>query len=195
MSEIIMYIMAYGTIALWIIITIFIFKFLFRSILKQYHSNWNTLIDNFDFSPKEFYQRLGEELQSHGIRNIRAEETYIREGVKGVSPSRIYLRVRWKKYEYNVCAAKFGNGFFVSWWLLYRNSIWKILIARIPVVGDWLAMKLYPITYYSVDTASMFMTYAQRSVLKVIDEITKEKGVRTLTESERKPILNDVFKR
>lgn len=195
MSEIIMYIMAYGTIALWIIITIFIFKFLFRSILKQYHSNWNTLIDNFDFSTRDFCLRLAEELKSNGVAGLKINDVFISEGIKAFSRRRLYLRVQWRNYEYNVCAAKFGNGFFVSWWLLYRNSIWKILIARIPVVGDWLAMKLYPITYYSVDTASMFMTYAQRSVLKVIDEITKEKGVRTLTESERKPILNDVFKR
>jgi hypothetical protein len=46
-----------------------------------------------------------------------------------------------------------------------------------------------------VDTASMLMSYAQKSVLNVIEEITNNKGVRTLTEAERKPILNDIYKR
>ena len=96
------------------------------------------------------------------------------------------MQVIWKNYEYSIYGAKFGHGFFISWWLLYKNSIWKILISRIPVIGDWLAQKLYPVTYYRIDTASMFMTYAQRSVLKVIDDITKEKGSRALTESERR---------
>ncbi len=41
----------------------------------------------------------------------------------------------------------------------------------------------------------MFMSYAQTSVLKVIDDITNDKGVRALTEAERKPILNNIFVR
>jgi hypothetical protein len=38
------------------------------------------------------------------------------------------------------------------------------------------------------------MTYAQNSVLKVIDEITKDTGIR-LSEAERKPILRNIFDR
>ncbi len=41
----------------------------------------------------------------------------------------------------------------------------------------------------------MFINYAQTNVLKVIDDITKADGTRTLTESERKPMLQDIFKR
>ena len=71
-----------------------------------------------------------------------------------------------------------------------------ILSDRIlPFVGNYLAHAFFPITYYSIDTSSMFLTYAQSSVLKVIDDITNEKGVRSLTESERKPIMKDIFKR
>ena len=100
-----------------------------------------------------------------------------------------------KKYQYDICAAPFGDGFFVSWWLLDRASWIQILIRLIPFIGSWLVRKLYPITYYKIDTASMFMTYAQASVLKVIKDITNDKGVRALSEAERKPILNDIFKR
>jgi hypothetical protein len=101
--------------------------------------------------------------------------------------------VKWKDYQYDICAAPFGNGFFVSWWLLYRDSIWKIIISKIPFIGRWIARTLFPITYYRIDTASMFMTYAQSSVLKVIDDITNNKGVSALTKDERKPLLNDIF--
>jgi len=38
------------------------------------------------------------------------------------------------------------------------------------------------------------MTFAQHSVLAVIDEITKNTGIR-LSEDERKPILNNIFLR
>lgn len=181
-------------IIFWATIIILMIKYFITELLKSYHSNWNTLIDNFDYSPKEFYAKLKVELESHGVKNISIREKFIKEG--GVmSHSRIYLRATWKDYQYDICGCKFGNGFFISWWLLYKNSLGKIIVSKIPFVGAWIAHKLYPVTYYRIDTASMFMSYAQASVLKVVDDITNGKGVRALTESERKPILNDIFVR
>jgi len=192
--DILQSIIYYGTYLIYALIIFLILKFIFNESLKNYHSRWNTLIDNFEYSPKEFYSRLKTELESHGISNIKIKEKYIKEG--GVmSYSRIYLRATWKDYQYDICGAKFGHGFFVSWWLLYKDSIGKILISKIPFVGTWLAQKLYPVTYFRIDTGSMFMSYAQSSVLKVIEDITNNKGVRVLTEAERKPLLNDIFVR
>lgn len=171
-----------------------ILKSIFTRTLKTYHSNWNILIDDFNFSTEEFYQLFKKELLSKGVSGINTNDVSLYEG-NIFSQKRRYIRVRWKEYQYDICAAPFGKGFFISWWLLYRNSIIHILISKIPFVGEWLARKLFPITYYKIDTASMFMTYAQSSVLKIIDEITSEKGIRQLSESERKPILKDIFKR
>jgi hypothetical protein len=188
------YLFIAGTIVASIILLYLLINTVFGHIRKEYHSNWNTLLDGFDFSPKEFYRLLKTELQSHGITKIKIKEIYINEG--GVfSHSRIYLRVTWKSLQYDICAAKFGNGFFISWWMLYKNSFTKILVSKIPFFGLWIVNKLFPTTYYQVDTASMLMSYAQKSVLNVIEEITNNKGVRTLTEAERKPILNDIYKR
>lgn len=194
MSEIISYIIQFGIYLACGIIIFLVIKFIFSKNIENHHSNWNTLIDDFEYSPKEFYSRLKTELESHGITRIKIKEEYIKEGGT-MSYSRIYLRVIWKDYQYDICGAKFGHGFFVSWWLLYKDSIAKIIISKIPFAGLWLADKLYPVTHYRTDTASMFMTYAQSSVLKVIDDITNNKGVRTLSESERKPVLNNIFAR
>lgn len=194
MNEFIYYLIKYGTYLAYGATTLLIIKYLFSERLKSYHSNWNRLIDNFNYSPKEFYKRLKTELESHGIKNITIREKHLNEG--GImSHSRIYLRATWKGYQYDICACKFGNGFFVSWWLLYKDSFWKILVSKIPFVGGALAQKLYPVTYYRIDTASMFMSYAQFSVLKVIDEVTSSKGIRAMSEADRKPLLNDIFKR
>lgn len=194
MNEILYYTIQYGTYVLYAIGLFLILKFIFSSLFKNYHSNWNTLIDNFNFSTQEFYKLLKEELQNQGIKRIKIKHVFLKEG-NAFSPTRTYLRATWKEYQYDICAAPFGKGFFISWWLLYKNSIGQLLVSKIPFVGGWLARKLYPVTYYKVDTASMFMTYAQNAVLKVIDDITTNKGVRSLTEAERKPILNDIFKR
>lgn len=190
MNEITYYITRYGMYVLYGILALIILKNIFSKTLKTYHSRWNTLIDNFNFSTEEFYQKLKKELLSQGVSGIETKDISLSEG-NIFSSKRRYIRVKWKEYQYDICAAPFGNGFFISWWLLYKNSFGKLFISKIPFIGDWLAKKLFPVTYYKVDTASMFMSYAQSSVLKVIEDITNNKGVRALTEDQRKPILNE----
>ncbi len=194
MNEFFRYATYYGTYLVYAIVLFLILKFIFSRTLKNHHSRWSTLIDEFSFSTQEFYKLLQEELQNQGIKSIMAKHVYLKEG-NAFSSKRTYLRATWKDYQYDICAAPFGKGFFISWWLLYKNSIGEILVSKIPFVGGWLARKLYPVTYYKIDTASMFMTYAQTAVLKVVDDITKSQGSRILSESERKPILEDIFKR
>ncbi|QTE23281.1 hypothetical protein [Polaribacter cellanae] len=194
MNEILFYITHYGMYLLYGLIAFLILKSIFSASLKSYHSRWNTLIDDFNFSTKDFYKLLKEELENKGIKRIKMEQVSLKEG-NALSSRRSYLRITWKDYQYDICGAPFGNGFFISWWLLYKNSFGQILISKIPFVGGWLARKLYPVTYYKIDTASMFMSYAQAAVLKVIDDITKSQGIRSLSEQERKPTLQDIFKR
>lgn len=158
------------------------------------HSNWNTLIDKFDYSSKEFYALLRKELESRGVENISYSSEAHWQGSL-VSSRRLYLRVKWKGYYYDCCCAPYGNGTFFSWWLLIEETRAEKMIARIPFVGGRLKNILFPMTYYRADTISMFMTYAQNSVLKVIDDITKDSGVRSIPSDERKPIMRDVFKR
>jgi hypothetical protein len=186
--------MYYGITILYVILLFIIVINLIINLFKEHHSNWNTLIDNFEYSTEEFYIRFKKELLSHGVSGISASDVSLKEG-SIFSPRRRYIRIKWKEYQYDICAAPFGKGFFISWWLLYKNSIGKFIISKIPFVGKWLASIWFPITYYKIDTASMFMSYAQASVLKVIDDITKDKGVRALSEADKKPLLNDIFKR
>jgi len=168
--------------------------YIIKTNLENYHSNWNTLLDDFKYSTKDFYALVEEEIKANGITGVTFEQVYLNESTI-ISAMRLYLRVHWKEYQYDICAAPFGKGFFISWWLIYDNSPWQIIINKIPYIGTWLVDKLYPITYYKIDTASMFMTYAQSAVLKVVEDITKDAGTRELTELEKRPILSDVFKR
>lgn len=184
----------FGMVIIIIITTFFVIKALLRSTLKQHHSHWNTLLSEFSFSTQEFYKLLKEDLQEQGIKAVKFDKVSLKEG-NAFSSKRSYLRATWKEYQYDICAAPFGKGFFISWWLLYKISVGQIIVSRIPFIGKWLERKLYPITYYKVDTASMFMTYAQASVLRVIEKITQSKGNRALKDTFHKPILKDVFQR
>lgn len=194
MDAFLYYLTQYGLYLLYAVMVFVIIKLITKASLKNYHSKWNTLIDNFNYASSDFYKLLIEELKSHGVDGITTKHVFLKEG-NALSSKRTYLRVSWKDYEYDICAAPFGNGFFVSWWLLYKDSFWQRFITRIPFIGSWLARKLFPVTYYKIDTASMFMSYAQSSVLKTLETITENKGTRALTEMERKPIMQDIFKR
>ncbi len=178
-----------AVLILWFLILI-----LFYRIAKQYHSNWNFLIDDLQFSTQEFYELLKKELHSNNIKSIETYTVSLPEGSIG-SPKRRYLEVEWKNYKYHICGAPFGKGFFVSWWLFRTGSVGQIIVSKIPVIGLWLSRQLYRETYYKTDTASMFMTYCHKSVQNVIDSITKEKGLRSMSEDERKPVLKNIFNR
>jgi hypothetical protein len=59
----------------------------------------------------------------------------------------------------------------------------------VPIVG-WIYERVFsPATFYAIDTALMFQDAVHNAVMEVIDCVTENKGVRALTESERKPIM------
>lgn len=182
----------YWQYIVYFVLSIIILRAMLRALSKNYHSRWSILIENFSFSSQEFYSLLKEELQAHSIEGIDTKFVSLKEG-NAFSSSRIYLRVTWKDYDYDICGAPFGDGFFISWWLLYKIPVWQKVVIKIPFIGGWLGKTLFPVTYYKIDTASMFMTFAQSKVLEVIKTITKDSGFRGLTESERKPILQDIL--
>jgi hypothetical protein len=71
----------------------------------------------------------------------------------------------------------------------------NLKILGIPIIGPIYEILFRPITYYKLDTESMFQQAIHNSVMEVVDEITKAKGLRLLSELERKPILKEFFQR
>jgi hypothetical protein len=184
----------YLSILFYLILVIVIIAVIFSLNKRTHHSNWNTLIDNFKYSSKDFYKLLRAELWSHGIEDIKISGVNFKESHL-FSSNRLYLEVKWKGIEYYVCAAPFGAGFFISWWMFSNKSSFQKIISGIPFIGSFLERNFFPDTFHVYDTSSMFMTYVQSSVLKVIDDITKEQGIKGLSELERKPVMQDLFRR
>jgi hypothetical protein len=164
-----------------------------RTRIEEYHSNWSLLLPNFKFSTEKFYELVQKEMENHEISELSFNEVCLKTG-NLFSHERIYLRVRWQDYHYDLCFAPFGDGCFVSWWLIFSTTEIEDILTNIPLIGILIKRAFYTQTYYKIDTASMFMTYAHHSVLAVIDEITKNTGIR-LSQEERKPILKNIFAR
>lgn len=157
-------------------------------------SHWNNRIDGMQPSSQEFYGEVERVLGTQSINDLKTERVNISEG--GIfSSKRAYLQLRRGDHVFHVCAAPYGNGFFTSWWLgQVESGLWA-WVSDIPVIGMLANRFLKPITYYKIDTAMMFQSIVHSAVLEVLDGLTKQKGIRALTESERKPVMRDFFAR
>lgn len=153
-------------------------------------SHWYHLIEGLQCSSQAFYTAVEQAVSHRQLPDVRVSRVDHREG--GIlSAKREYLRVRRNEHVFDICAAPFGpGGFFVSWWLgTLPDSPW----AQLPVIGWIFTHVLKPITYYKLDTALMFQESIRGAVLEVLDRATKAKGLRALSESDRRPILNSLF--
>jgi hypothetical protein len=150
-------------------------------------SNWYYLSEGLQASSKDFYAAVDQALQARQIPKIGLTRIELAEGGP-FSAKREYLRVVWKDYLFDICGAPFGNGFFFSWWLGQRPSGCLALLTAIPVLGSLISGS-HRLKYYQIDTALMFQESVRNAVNEVIDGITTAKGIRALSEAERKPIL------
>ena len=178
-------------------------------------SHWHKLFEGFQESPQQIYSQLEQAIDKREIPDVKISRiSYPEAGA--LSARREYLRIRRMEYIFDICAAQFGTGFFVSWWLGNTQKFsWLLalliivlvliigLVIGLPwwlplgigliIVGLW-RLSLRP-TYYRLDTALMFQDSVHAAVLEVIGQVTEGKGIRVLSELEKKPIMSDLFKR
>jgi hypothetical protein len=217
-------------------------------------SHWDQLIENFQASSLEFYNSVEKALEGRAVPEIHWSRVEHKEGGLA-SAKRQYLRTHRGKYAFDICAAPFGTGFFVSWWFtepplpfafiytlvfllgvvitmniafgigmaigaamngyalgLFFGGCSAILgvpaflwligsgirqgtipgestVLAMPLVGPLYERIFAPATFYAMDTALMFQKAVHQAVLDVIESIIAAKGIRALTESERKPVM------
>lgn len=200
-------------------------------------SHWFHLLEGLQESPKSFYEFLEGAIKKRELPDVKTSQIDYREGGM-FSAKREYFRVKRGKYIFDICAAPFGRGFFVSWWLgegrpsplgptlaalfalfllVYFTGLvggliafvvlffilgvlmgsaaseWSLYLVVIPVIGFLFERLFMPTTYYRWDTTLMFQESVHAAVLETVDGLTQAKGLRSLSESERKPILRNLF--
>lgn len=76
--------------------------------------------------------------------------------------------------------------------LLARVGIpeWELAILQVPLIGWAYASLFAPPTYYRADTMLAFQSSVHAAMMETIDRVTAQKGVRGLSEDERKPIFH-----
>jgi hypothetical protein len=68
-------------------------------------------------------------------------------------------------------------------------------ILAIPIFGTLYERIFKPVTYYKMDTAMMFQSAVHAAVLEVVDQLISAKGIRAMSELERKPIMRGLYGR
>lgn len=152
--------------------------------LAVIHSKWHHHFSNLQFSSQEFYSILEAKMNAEEIRSVKTLRVTYSEG-GFFSSKREYLRISRNEFIFDICAAPFGNGFFISWWHGESAGFFKDLLAKIPVIGQYLANFASIKTYYQLDTEQMFKSVVQACVHSAIEEISTNKGIRSLSELER----------
>jgi hypothetical protein len=99
-----------------------------------------------------------------------------------MSSNREYLHIVRGEDIFDICAAPFGTGFFVSSWYVEKPDFIKKVLRTIPIFASWVATK----TYFQLDTDAMFKSFVHSGMLEAIDTMTTSKGARSMTEFERR---------
>lgn len=158
-------------------------------------SHWSTLIQDFQYSPQQFYQQVTSAIERRQIPNAKIDRILFKESHL-LSAKREYLRINCKNdFYFAICAAPFGTGFFVSYWQLQPpDGCLMALFESVPILSGIAKAMVKPWTYYRIDTITMFQTATHSAVLEVVDSITSAvQGVRGLLDSERKPVMRAFF--
>lgn len=213
--------------------------------LEAVVSHWSTLIEGFQSSPLAFYEALDAALKRRDIPATKNERIDYREAGM-LSANREYLHITRETLVFDICAAPFGTGFFVSWWLAdYQKGlhpaarvgiaflmalitlwlwtkaglfVWLLLVAMalfgipvaldemvrnktisegvartIPIIGTIYTWMFRPASYFRMDSMEMFQKAVHNAVLEVIDTMTAEKGLRALSDTDRKPVMREFY--
>lgn len=123
-------------------------------------SHWSTLIEDFQVSPLAFYTAVEEALARRRIPETKNSRVDFKEtGL--LSAKREYLRVTREKLIFDICAAPFGTGFFVSYWQVdeppYLNPLLKVVAVTGMLMS--LAFSMNTIGFFTGPIILAFLTF------------------------------------
>jgi hypothetical protein len=92
----------------------------------------------------------------------------------------------------------FGGSIFLVIQLL-RNALnsglatLDAILLKAPVIGPIYDRFFRPLTYYRIDLIHAYAAAVHSALLEIVDEITQARGLKPLSEDERKPIMKALY--
>ena len=150
-------------------------------------AQWSTLVEGLQWSPKDFYGSVEQALQRRQLPDIFCFARELRRRRSIFGQTRVPSRDAQGPHFRHLWCAVWHRIFFSSW-LGGRPGGCLGLLLLIPVLNILVA-PFSRETYYKYDSAMMFQESVHSAVLEVIDGLTSAKGIRALSELERKPVM------
>lgn len=170
-----------------LILIVFVFGFyaLIKAGLmkKTILSHWHYRFETPPFSSQEFYNGVKALLETKEMKHVGSTSVNYSQG-GFLSPNREYLRIQYKEFVFDLCAAPFGTGYFVSWWLGEMGSPARDFLINLAVIGKFFNRREK--TFFEHDTAIMFKETVSACVKETIEQLTASKGMRKLTDADWK---------
>lgn len=134
-------------------------------------------------SSKGFYKELESKIDALGLPDIKYGplSLFQRNIFTG---TRLYFRVKRYETMFDICAAPYGNNFFVSWWLGDKVPLSTHLSMYLPIIGRFVRKDLETRTYYAMDTEAMFKGAIKYAVEQAIEEFKTPTGIARMKISE-----------
>jgi hypothetical protein len=154
------------------------------SFINEIDNNWYHPFPDLQMSSNEFYSSVEQMIKAQAFPQVKMSRITLSEG--GLfSSGREYLRIERNQYIFDLCAAPFGKAFFVSWWVGENSGIVNDFLGRFHLLDRLVGKGSRQRTYFQIDSKTMFKECIHGIILEIIDSITKEKGLRSLSEAER----------
>src|SRR6185295_20231793 len=98
-------------------------------------SRWHHPFDQTQFSTDECYMVIQQCVERRQIPNTKCHRiTFLVQGI--LTGRREYLRITNGTYVFDIFAAPYGTGFFISHWLKETKSIGEVILHRfMPFLG------------------------------------------------------------
>jgi hypothetical protein len=124
-------------------------------------------IENISVSSHGFYHAVVRNLLSRQVPNMIPTRIEYHEG-SILSAKREYLRLRRDRIVFDVCAAPFGTGFFVSWRLVTRQRSWMKLCRKVGLVWFLGTLLLSMLTAMTAGFGQALQVFGTMTILLLI---------------------------
>ncbi|MBS1619596.1 MAG: hypothetical protein JST76_13820 [Bacteroidetes bacterium] len=142
------------------------------------HERWQHSFD-FEFSSDEFYTSVQEAITERKIPGVKFTRVKYSQG-NIFSGSREYLHIAKDDFMFDICAAPYGTGFFVSMWYAENYGILKQMANKIPLVKAFMERR----SYYQIYTEAMAKAAIHVGFNAAIEALVTSKGARALGKIE-----------
>ncbi|MBX7164065.1 MAG: hypothetical protein K1X49_10240 [Saprospiraceae bacterium] len=141
-------------------------------------SHWLHDFPGLKFSAMEFYAEVEATLKAREIPGAKASRINLNQ--TGIfSAKREYLRVVNGEMTFDICAAPYGTGFFISWWYGERVGTLRTILYRILIKGPFFHKASERKSKYQLNIRPYFMrllNLASRVATTKLPRIERYKG-------------------